>query len=124
MSGPAAVSGEFPVLPELMDAAAAQIGAREAYVDGERRVTFAEWMRAADGVAAALVERGVGRGDVVALWFDGTVDYAIAYAAVVRIGAVATGINPRLGPARWMRSSAAAGRVSSSPPTTPWFRMA
>jgi acyl-CoA synthetase (AMP-forming)/AMP-acid ligase II len=81
-----------------MDAAVTRIGAREAYVDGGRRVTFAEWMRAADGVAAALAARGVGRGDVVALWFDGTVDYAIAYAAVVRLGAVATGINPRLGP--------------------------
>lgn len=98
MSGPAAVPGEFSVLPDLMDAAVARIGAREAYVDGARRITFAEWMRAADGVAAALAERGVGRGDVVALWFDGTVDYAIAYAAVVRLGAVATGINPRLGP--------------------------
>ena len=98
MSGPAAVPGEFAVLPDLMEAAVARIGACEAYVDGERRVTFAEWMRAADGVAAVLAERGVGRGDVVALWFDGTVDYAIAYAAVVRLGAVATGINPRLGP--------------------------
>ena len=46
MSGPVAVPGEFSVLPDLMDAAVARIGAREAYVDGARRITFAEWMRA------------------------------------------------------------------------------
>ena len=93
-----AVSGRFDTLPELMDAAARQIGKREAYVDGDRRMSFAEWVRAADGVAGLLAARGVERGDVVGLHLDPSIDYAVLCAAIVRLGAVATGINPRLGP--------------------------
>jgi acyl-CoA synthetase (AMP-forming)/AMP-acid ligase II len=81
-----------------LDAASAQHGEREAYVEGDERLTFAEWNRAADGVAARLVERGVRPGDVVGFFLPSSIEYAIAYAAVARLGAVATGINPRLGP--------------------------
>jgi acyl-CoA synthetase (AMP-forming)/AMP-acid ligase II len=80
-----------------MDAAVTEIGDREAYVDGPRRLTFAAWVAAADGVGSMLLDRGVGKGDVVALRLENGLEYAIAYAAVVRIGAVATGINGRLG---------------------------
>ena len=98
MSGPLAITGHFDVIGDLMDAAVEQIGDREAYVEGTRRLTFAEWIDAADRVAGALADRGVGRGDVVALHLGPSIDYAIAYAAAARLGAVATGINPRLGP--------------------------
>ena len=81
-----------------MDAAVAAFGAREAYVDGTRRITFAEWIDAADGVAGALAARGVKPGDVVAIALPPSIDYAIAYAAIVRAGAVASGLNLRLGP--------------------------
>lgn len=98
MSGPLAVTGYFEVVGDLMDAAVEQIGDREAYVEGTRRLTFAEWIDAADRVAGAFADRDVGRGDVVALNLGPSVDYAIAYAAAARLGAVTTGINPRLGP--------------------------
>lgn len=81
-----------------MDAAVATFGACEAYVDGPRRITFAEWIAAADGVAAELDARGVTAGDVVAIALPPSIDYAIAYAAIVRLGAVASGLNLRLGP--------------------------
>ncbi|MHB8463925.1 MAG: class I adenylate-forming enzyme family protein [Acidimicrobiales bacterium] len=81
-----------------MDAAAVQFGERDAYVDGARRLTFSDWARAADGVARALVDHGVGPGDVVAMYLPTSIDYAIAYAGIVRAGAIATGINTRLGP--------------------------
>ena len=71
----------------------------EAFVDGAVRLTFGAWDRAADGLAAALGERGVGTGDVVALLLPSSADYAIAYAAAMRLGAITTGINLRLGPA-------------------------
>jgi acyl-CoA synthetase (AMP-forming)/AMP-acid ligase II len=90
--------GRFDVVADVMDAAADQHGARDAYVEGQQRMTFADWVRAADGLAATLVDRGVGPGDVVALWLPTSIDYAICYAAVARAGAVATGINTRLGP--------------------------
>ena len=97
MTGPPAVAGDHAMLGELMNAAVDQIGDQEAYVDGERRLTFAQWVRDADGVASMLADRGVVRGDVVAMRLPNGLEYAIAYAAIVRLGAVATGINGRLG---------------------------
>jgi acyl-CoA synthetase (AMP-forming)/AMP-acid ligase II len=86
---------------DLLRDVAATHGEREAYVDAGAgvRLTFAEWDRAADGVAAHLHDRGVRKGDVVALFLPSSADYAIAYQAAMRLGAVTTGVNLRLGPA-------------------------
>jgi acyl-CoA synthetase (AMP-forming)/AMP-acid ligase II len=81
-----------------MDAARAQFRHREAYVEGNRRVTFGAWLDAADRVARLLAERGVRAGDVVAIMLPTSIDYAIAYAALARLGAVATGVDPGLDP--------------------------
>ncbi len=70
----------------------------EAFVDGDGRLTFAEWDRAADGVAAVMADLGVGKGDVVCLLLPSSADYAIAYQAAMRLGAITSGINTRLGP--------------------------
>ena len=67
-------------------------------MEGDVRVTYSEWVRRADSLAATLAERGVGPGDVVALYLATSIDYAVGYAAASRLGAVATGINTRLGP--------------------------
>ena len=79
-----------------------EIGTREpdalAYVDGDQRLTYGEWLAGADSLAAELRARGVAPGDVVAFWLSSCIDYAVAYAACTRLGAVATGINTRLGP--------------------------
>src|SRR5690606_15739704 len=91
------LKGDFRTLPEAMDAAVRQFGNREAYVEGEQRLSFNDWVRAADGLAAVMRELGVRRGNVVAIALPSSIDYAICYAAVVRIGAIATGINLRLG---------------------------
>jgi len=84
---------------DLLRRVAVTDGTREAYVDPRCRLTFAEWDRAADGVAAAFREQGVGPGDVVALILPSSADYAICYQAAMRLRAITTGINPRLGPA-------------------------
>src|ERR1700722_2087809 len=84
---------------ELLRAVAEQHGDRDAYVEaGGERLTFAQWDRAADGPAAGLAELGVGEGDVVARLLPSCVDYAICYLAAMRLGAITSGINPRLGP--------------------------
>jgi acyl-CoA synthetase (AMP-forming)/AMP-acid ligase II len=95
-----AVAGEHTTIHEVMDAAASQIGDLEAYVEVAtgRRLTFAEWIGAADGVARRLGELGVVPGDVVAVWLPPSIDYAVACAGALRAGAVLTGINDRLGP--------------------------
>ncbi|HLY83172.1 MAG TPA: class I adenylate-forming enzyme family protein, partial [Acidimicrobiales bacterium] len=97
---PTVVPGTVATVPEMMDATVDRIGEREAYVEVAtgQRLTFREWVRAADGVAAHLEGMGLGRGDVVAISLPPSIDYAIACAAVIRLGGVATGINTRLGP--------------------------
>ncbi len=79
-------------------------GTREAFVqpvaDGStRRITFAELAAKSAALARWLIgERGVARGDVVAIQLPSGIDFAVAYYAIIRAGAIATGINPRLGP--------------------------
>jgi acyl-CoA synthetase (AMP-forming)/AMP-acid ligase II len=85
-------------VPDLFDEVVSRSGGHEAFVDGRRRLTFAQWARAADGVASWLHARGVGRGDVVALRLPSSIEFAVAYQGAMRVGAVTTGINPRLGP--------------------------
>jgi acyl-CoA synthetase (AMP-forming)/AMP-acid ligase II len=92
-----ALSGEFATLPQLMDAVAVELGEREAYVDGDQRVTFGEWLTRADLLAAEFLRRGVRRGDVVALMLPPSVDYAVCYAAATKAGAITTGLNTRIG---------------------------
>jgi acyl-CoA synthetase (AMP-forming)/AMP-acid ligase II len=76
----------------------------EAYVEPagaspRRSLSFAEWDRAADGVAGELARRGVTKGDVVCIMLPSSIDYAVTYAALLRLGAIASGINPRMGAA-------------------------
>jgi acyl-CoA synthetase (AMP-forming)/AMP-acid ligase II len=93
------MKGSFRSVVDLMRATADAHPEREAFVDGGRRLTFAAWDRAADGLAATLAEAGVGRGDVVCLMLPSSADYAVCYQAAMRLGAVTSGINLRLGPA-------------------------
>jgi acyl-CoA synthetase (AMP-forming)/AMP-acid ligase II len=95
-------AGERRTVVELLRRAAEVNADDEAYVEpavaGPRRsLSFAEWDRAADGLAGLLAGAGVGRGDVVGLVLPSSLDYAVAYAAAARLGAVTSGVNPRLG---------------------------
>lgn len=93
LAAPPATTGE------LLRAIADVEGERDAYVEaGGARLTFAEWDRAADGTAGALAELGVEAGAVVSLLLPSSADYAVCYLAAMRLGAVTSGINPRLGP--------------------------
>jgi acyl-CoA synthetase (AMP-forming)/AMP-acid ligase II len=82
---------------ELLDYAATTHGDVEAYVEPCARITFADWIGRARGVAAQFADLGVGKGDVVTLWLPSGIDYATCYAAAAMIGAITTGLNPRLG---------------------------
>ncbi len=62
-----------------------------------RATTFAEWDRAADALARRFGAEGVGPGTVVCLQLPSSITYMVCYAAAVRLGAVTSGINPRLG---------------------------
>src|SRR5947207_8899499 len=70
----------------------------DAFVEPDRRITFGEWNGRADAVAVGLAEQGVGPGDVVCLKLPSSIEYAVCYQAAARLGAITSGINPRLGP--------------------------
>lgn len=89
---------EFATTGELFAVAARVHGDRTAYVEQGARVTFAEWYRRALAVAGQMRARGVAEGDVVALLLSSGIDYAVCYGAAAMLGAITTGINPRLGP--------------------------
>src|ERR1700759_786796 len=81
----------------MLETAAAVHGDIEAYVEPGARITFAQWIGRARGVATQLADLGVGKGDVVTLWLPSGIDYATCYAAAAMIGAITAGLNPRLG---------------------------
>ncbi len=97
------IEGEFATVVDVLRAAASANADVEAYVEPateaspRRSVTFAQWDRAADGAAGLFAECGVTRGSVVCLLLPSSIAYMICYAAAVRLGAVTSGINLRLG---------------------------
>ncbi len=108
------IGGGLTTVVDVLRAAADMNSQLEAYVevadggsggvvpvgaDGRRRLTFAQWDAAANGVAGLLAANGVARGDVVCLLLPSSIDYAVCYQAAARLGALTTGINLRLGPA-------------------------
>ena len=82
---------------ELLRIAAQDHPKREAYVHGEKRVTYAWLDRAADGFAASLLDLGVAPGDIVCLMLPSSIKFAACYLGALRAGAITSAINLRLG---------------------------
>ncbi len=97
------ISGAFETVVDLFGAAASEHRDVEAYVEPassgtqRRAVTFGEWDRATEGVAGLFASRGVTRGSVVCLLLPSSIDYMVCYVAALRLGAITSGINLRLG---------------------------
>jgi long-chain acyl-CoA synthetase len=56
--------------------------------------SYGQLLEASERLAAALHERGVGKGDRVALMLPNCPEYLISFFAIARIGAVVTQVNP------------------------------
>jgi acyl-CoA synthetase (AMP-forming)/AMP-acid ligase II len=95
----ATAGGQQPTTAELLRDAAAAHPDREAYVHGEKRVSYAWLDRAADGFAATLLDAGVAPGDVVCLLLPSSIKFATCYLGALRAGAITSALNLRLGPA-------------------------
>lgn len=70
--------------------------AREALVGRDVRLSYAQADGAVDVAAGALLDRGVGDGDRVAVLGWNSVEYLVATLAVARVGAVVVPLNVRL----------------------------
>ncbi|WP_241845396.1 non-ribosomal peptide synthetase [Streptomyces silvensis] len=81
-------------LPALVRRQCARTPAAEALRDGARRWTYAEFDTEADRMAGLLAERGVGRGDVVAVALPRSAELVLALHAVQRAGAAYLPVDP------------------------------
>jgi acyl-CoA synthetase (AMP-forming)/AMP-acid ligase II len=90
--------------------AAVRYGDTSAYVtpDGSA-LSYAQLDTLSDEVAAGLLARGVGAGDVVGLLLPSGPAYAVAYVAAAKIGAVTAGVNDKLSPPERRRCLQIAG---------------
>ena len=100
-------------LPQELRASAIEHGDRTAIVAGERRLSYTELDRAADGVAAGLRELGVGRGDRVAVILPNGVEPVVAIYGALRAGAAFTTLNPTAKPEKLARLLGHSGAVAA-----------
>src|SRR5205814_899612 len=87
------VSDQMRVVEFLRDSARLLPG-KTAIVAGNRRLTFAELDIMSDRLAAALIKRGIVRGDRVAVFMDNSFEAVVAIFAILKAGAVFTPVNP------------------------------
>ena len=76
-------------LPAVLDDAARRFGARLAYAEGARRVTWSQLAGRVDDVAAGLVALGLQPGDRAAICAENSIDWITAYHAIARAGSIA-----------------------------------
>jgi amino acid adenylation domain-containing protein len=86
--------------------ARARYAGRVAVSLGAETVTYAELGARADGVAAGLVRAGVGRGDVVAIYLERSMEMVAAMLGVVTVGAAYLPLDPSYPAARTMETLA------------------
>jgi long-chain acyl-CoA synthetase len=63
-------------------------------VDGDTRLTWAELDTRVDAMASGLVQRGLRSGERVALLSGNSIEFVVAYFAILRAGLVAVPLNP------------------------------
>jgi acyl-CoA synthetase (AMP-forming)/AMP-acid ligase II len=69
-----------------------------ALVQDGQTTTFAGWWADSSLIASGLAAAGAGRRDVVLLMLASGQDFASCYLAALRLGAIVSAVNPRLGP--------------------------
>jgi acyl-CoA synthetase (AMP-forming)/AMP-acid ligase II len=82
--------------PAAARAAAERIGDRIGLIEGGRRWTFAELYRDARAVASAYLARGIGKGDIVAIWAPNRREWILAGLGAHMAGAAITPLNTRM----------------------------
>lgn len=84
-----------PTLATLLAKNVAERPDALAFVDGERRVTYAEFDRLCAGTAAWLQQQGIGAGDRVAVWLVNRIEWMALLFALGRLGAAMMSVNTR-----------------------------
>jgi len=82
-------------VPALLADAAARHPGREALVDGDRRMSYADLAAEASRFTRALMASGVDAGDRVAIWAPNCAEWVVAALGVLGSGAVLVTLNTR-----------------------------
>ena len=85
-------------LPRLFDELLATEPDLPALVQDGRTTTFAGWWADSSLIASGLAAASAGRRDVVLLMLASGQDFASCYLSALRLGAIVSAVNPRLGP--------------------------
>lgn len=86
---------ELPLIPDYLYWYAERTPDATFVVEDERRMTFAETAREVDRWAAALVGAGIRPGDRVGVFGDPCPEFLVALLAILSIGGVYVGLNPK-----------------------------
>src|SRR5436309_3043708 len=86
---------EIALTPFLLERAKDR-GDKPAFIDGPtgRILTYRGWAEAVRRVAAGLHQRGLRKGDVLAIYSPNNLEYTIVFHAVSLLGGTVTTINP------------------------------
>ncbi|MBW3604080.1 MAG: acyl--CoA ligase [Actinobacteria bacterium] len=92
-------------------------GATEGLVDAHGRCTYDEFAMRVAGTAAALADRGLGRGAALGVVSPNSVDLAVLVFACAAAGVLMVGLSERGAPPRWARllRTAGASAVAAAP---------
>ena len=82
-------------VPRLVEDAATRHASREALVDGDLRLTYAQLAPEVDRYARGFLAAGVGVGDRVAVWGPNCAEWMLAALGVLRAGGVIVPLNTR-----------------------------
>ena len=85
---------DFATMPELLHAHAKERPSHIAIVDGERRMTNAEFDALVDRVAASMQRDGIQNRGAVAMCGPSSIEYVAVFVAAVRVGAAACPLAP------------------------------
>ncbi|MCB0996702.1 MAG: acyl--CoA ligase [Acidimicrobiales bacterium] len=86
------------LIADIFANAARAVPGRVAVALGDRTLTYGELDADANRVAHALAGLGVRRGDRVVTWSDNSIEHAVVFAALAKLGAAFAPANARLGP--------------------------
>jgi fatty-acyl-CoA synthase len=81
-----------------LDEASERYGDKVATVFHNGGVTYNQLKRTSDLVARGFLSLGIGKGDKVAIWMAGYAEWAYAYFALARLGAIIVPVNTRYRP--------------------------
>src|SRR3954452_25162776 len=79
-----------------LEAAVARVPDRDALVSWHqsRRLTYAEFGAAVDGLATGLLQAGIERGDRVGIWSPNCTEWSLVQYATAKLGAILVNVNP------------------------------